>query len=38
LCDQPVIPALTRIAEEVTRTIDAFEALDLHPFIDIETD
>jgi hypothetical protein len=34
--DRPVIPALTQLAEAVTRTIDAFESLDLHPFVDLE--
>ena len=33
LQDQPVVPALTKLAENVMGTIDAFEALDLSGFI-----
>jgi hypothetical protein len=32
--NQPIIPALHRIAEEVTRTIEAFDALNLRGFFD----
>ncbi|HTA48891.1 MAG TPA: hypothetical protein VK930_05515 [Verrucomicrobiae bacterium] len=32
----PVIPTLDWIAKEVTHTIDAFEGLALHPFVDVE--
>jgi hypothetical protein len=30
---EPIIPALTRIAEEVTRTVEAFESLDTSCFV-----